>query len=95
MAVSLGASCFLCVLAFLVAWERRERSSKGIEKVHVLQLMWLVGNESHLKGLTDPTEDGLREAGMFDVDMGQLFRQRTTNANGDDSAYELAPLTFT
>lgn len=78
----------LLALASVLIWNSdSERSPPGIDTAGVLQLMWLVGDEPHLRTLVAPKDVDLRQAGMFPTDMGELVRRKTHRE--DEGDYEL------
>lgn len=86
----------LSVLVFaLVPHRDQEESRVSDGQLGVLQLTWLLSNDDHLAGVTEPKHDDLRKAGMFEVRLGEWFRRKITPgspAQGDGEDHELVGL---
>ncbi|KAI0788914.1 hypothetical protein BC629DRAFT_1440116 [Irpex lacteus] len=93
LAVGLGISCGLFLITFLLS--RRPLRSGGSSKLRVigiLQLTWLLGNESHLVDVRKPDHQKLRKAGLFYVQMSARAQQKMSQVEEEYEASELTVL---
>lgn len=79
--VGLVTSLVLLALSILVthvpASARAAFDPKSVvDNGGLLQYTWLLGNEPHLADIASPDLDKLREAGMFDIHMGDEVKKR-------------------
>ena len=51
-------------------------ATPSMDSVGMLQLTWLLGNEPHLRCVRRPESQALREAGMFEIEIGERLREK-------------------
>ncbi|KAI0777092.1 hypothetical protein BC629DRAFT_632196 [Irpex lacteus] len=86
LSVGLGVSCLLFALTFpLSGGLKRREITNDLNAAGILQLTWLLGNESHFAGIRRPERQELRQAGLFDVQMSARAKRK---AGCDSSDYE-------
>ncbi|KAI0750551.1 hypothetical protein BC629DRAFT_1598872 [Irpex lacteus] len=86
LSVGLGVSCLLFALTFpLSGGLNRREITNDLNAAGILQLTWLLGNESHFAGIRRPERQELRQAGLFDVQMSARAKRK---AGCDSSDYE-------
>ena len=86
--VGLGASCVLLITAlFLIQRGRLSETRLMLESTGLLQLTWLIGQEptiaERIAEVEEPTQDQLRRAGMFDVQMSYAVQRRKTKSSAE------------
>lgn len=92
LSISLAVSCMLLALttAFVLPVPRRDHGVSGeLDTAGILQLTWLLGNNSHLSFIARPTQRILREAGMFDIQLSVRMQKKMAKAVGNYEASEL------
>ena len=83
----------LFILAlFLSSARRTEPSSQDLTSTGILQILWLLGNERRFKSIPKPENQMLREAGMFEVEMDAVAREKL-NRSLNDYGIEVTELT--
>ncbi|KAI0777065.1 hypothetical protein BC629DRAFT_1525131 [Irpex lacteus] len=91
-AVGLGVSCVLFALTFLLSSRPKgQEVNNDLNSAGILQLTWLLGNESRFAGIRRPDRQELRRAGLFDVQMSTWAKHKTRR---DSSEYESSELTM-
>ena len=67
----------LFILTFFLSSARRaERGSNDLTNTGILQITWLLGNDSHFATVQKPETQILREAGMFEVEMDAMAQEK-------------------
>lgn len=92
LSISLAVSCMLLALttAFVLPVPGRDHGVSGeLDTAGILQLTWLLGNNSHLSSIARPTQRILREAGMFDIQLSVRMQKKMAKAVGNYEASEL------
>ena len=85
--VGLVVSCVLFTLTFLLSSTRRtKQGSTNLKNTGILQITWLLGNDSHFAGIQKPEAHTLRKAGMFEVEMDAMAREKINQALNDYEA---------
>ena len=85
--VGLVVSCMLFILTFFLSSAgRTEQGSTDLKNTGILQITWLLGNDSHFAGIQKPETHALRKAGMFEVEMDAMAREKINQALNDYEA---------
>lgn len=92
LAVGLGISCLLFALTFpLSGGLKRHEITNDLDAAGILQLTWLLGNESRFAGIRRPDRQELRQAGLFDVQVSNWAEQKFGRNKSDfDSLEDIA-----
>ena len=94
--VGLAVSCVLFFLAlFLPSTSQAVSGSNSLEDTGILQITWLLGNDSHFARIQKPETQILRRAGMFEVEMDEMVREKMVRVQSlDDCEIEVSETTM-
>lgn len=82
----------LFALTFALSGRPKDQKiNNDLNSAGILQLTWLLGNESRFAGIRRPDRQDLRRAGLFDVQISTWAEHRTRQ---DSSEYESSELTM-
>ncbi len=91
--ISLVVSCVLFALTFALSGRPKEQKiNNDLNSAGILQLTWLLGNESHFSEITRPDIQELRRAGLFDVQMSAWVESKARRGSADYDNSELIAL---
>ncbi len=73
----------------LLSGSERQPQSNNLDAAGILQLTWLLGNDSHFTGIRKPDLHGLRRAGMFKVQMSAWAQDKIDQSSRSCDVLEL------